>query len=52
MNIQKEIYESQQRVKWFIQGIGVHGISPRLFSKISTERIVELYNIEMSYFRP
>ena len=51
MNIDKLIYESQQRLKWFIDGIGIHGLSPELFSKLSTERIVELYNVEMSYFR-
>jgi hypothetical protein len=50
MNIDNLIYESQQRLKWFINGIGIHGLSPELFSKLSTERIVELYNVEMSYF--
>lgn len=52
MNIDNLIYESQQRLKWFIKGIGIHGLSPELFSKMSTERIVELYNIEMSFFKP
>jgi len=51
MNIDNLIYESRQRLEWFIYGIGIHGLSPELFSKLSTERIVELYNVEMSYFR-
>jgi hypothetical protein len=51
MNIDNLIYESRQRLEWFIDGIGIHGLSPELFSKLSTERIVELYNVEMSYFR-
>ena len=45
------IYESEQRIKWYIQGIGLHGLSPELFSKLTTERIVEIYNVDMSYFR-
>ena len=51
MNIDNLIYESRQSLEWFIDGIGIHGLSPELFSKLSTERIVELYNVEMSYFR-
>ena len=46
------IYESRQRIIWFIGGIGIHGISAELLANLSTERIVELYNIEMSFFRP
>jgi hypothetical protein len=45
------IYESKQRITWYIRGIGQHGLTPQLFSGLSTERIVELYNVEMSYFR-
>lgn len=45
------IFESQQRLYWYINGIGIHGLSPELFSKMPTERIVELYNVEMSFFR-
>ena len=51
MNIDELIYESQQRLNWFIDGIGQHGLTPELFSTLSTERIVEIYNVEMSYFR-
>lgn len=49
--IDKIIYEGQQRIKWFIEGIGIHSISPKLFSKISTKRICELYNVELYYFK-
>jgi hypothetical protein len=52
MNLDEIIYEAQQRLRWFIYGIGIHGLTPELFSKMSTERIVELYNIEMSFFKP
>jgi hypothetical protein len=51
MDIDKMIYEAQQRLSWYINGIGIHGLSPELFSRLSTERIVEIYNIEMSFFK-
>ena len=51
MSIDKMIYESKQRMDWYVNGIGLHGLSPEIFSKLPTERIVELYNVEMSYFR-
>jgi hypothetical protein len=50
MDIDKMIYEAQQRLSWYINGIGIHGLSPELFSRLSTERIVEIYNVEMSFF--
>ena len=43
-------YEAKQRLKWFIDGYFIHCLGS-LFSKMSTERICELYNVEMSYFR-
>lgn len=46
-----ETYESLQRVRWFVRGIGIHGLSPELFAKIPTERLCELYNVEMGYFK-
>jgi hypothetical protein len=49
-NLEQIIYEATQRINWFVQGIGIHGLPPELFSKLPTERIVELYNVEMSYF--
>jgi len=51
MDIDKMIYEAKQRIAWYIDGIDKHGLSRQLFSGLSTERIVELYNVEMSYFR-
>lgn len=44
------IFEAEQRVKWFISGIGIHGISANLFYNLTTKRLCELYNIEESYF--
>lgn len=44
------IYEAHQRLTWFVYGIGIHGLTPELFSKIPTERICELYNVEIDYF--
>ena len=43
-------YEAKQRLKWFIDGYFIHYLGS-LFSKMSTERICELYNVEMSYFK-
>jgi hypothetical protein len=45
------IYETKQRLSWFIEGIGIHGLSPELFSALSTERLCELYNVEIEYFK-
>lgn len=45
------IFETEQRVRWYINGMGIHGLSPSLFFNISTERLCELYNIELSYFK-
>jgi hypothetical protein len=46
------IYETQKRIEWYIQGIGIHGLTPQLMKGLSTERICEIYNIELEYFRP
>jgi hypothetical protein len=51
MRINDDIYEAQQRLRWFIYGIGIHGLTPELFSKISTERLCELYNVELNFFK-
>jgi hypothetical protein len=45
------IHESKQRFKWYFSGINIHCLSLDLFSKISTERLCELYNVEMSFFK-
>lgn len=49
--INKMEYEAIQRLKWFINGYFNHCLG-NLFHKISTERICELYNVELEYFRP
>ena len=46
------IYETQKRIEWYIQGIGIHGLTPQLMKGLSTERICEIYNIELEYFKP
>jgi hypothetical protein len=50
--LDKMVYEAKARLHWYIDGIGQHGLSSELFSSLSTERIVEIYNVEMKYFRP
>lgn len=48
--IEKLEYEATQRLKWFLDGYFIHGLG-KLFSKISSERICELYNVELNYFK-
>lgn len=50
-NLDDMFFESKQRIEWFINGININGLSAKLFSKILTERIVELYNVKMSFFK-
>jgi len=50
--LENKSYEIKKRIEWFVNGIGIHCISSRLFLGLTTERIVELYNVEMSFFRP
>lgn len=52
MSIDEQLYEANQRMKWFIDGYFIHCIPSYMWSKLTTERIVELYNVEMDYFRP
>ena len=47
----EKLYELQQRMFWYINGIGIHGLTWELFRGLSTERLVELYNVELSYFK-
>jgi hypothetical protein len=47
----KIAYEAKQRIKWFVKGYFIHNLGS-LFPKLSTERICELYNVELTYFRP
>lgn len=44
-------YEAIKRLEWFIEGYFIHYLGD-LFRKIPTERICELYNVELQYFRP
>ena len=44
-------YEIRQRMKWFLDGYFTHNIGGNM-STTSTERICELYNVDMSFFRP
>ena len=52
MSIDEQLYEANQRMKWFIDGYLIHCIPSYMWSKLTTERIVELYNVEMDYSRP
>ena len=49
--IEAKIYEAKQRMHWYINGIGIHGLTPKLFSGLSTERLCELYNVELNWFK-
>jgi hypothetical protein len=51
MNLDNEIYKAKQKMNWLIDGVGVHCIPLSLWDKLSVERIVELYNVEMEYFK-
>lgn len=44
-------FEAKQRLKWFIEGYGIHGLDGKLMSSLSTERICEIYNIDINYFK-
>lgn len=46
-----EIFEMEQRVRWYINGIGIHCLPVDLFFNLPTKRLCELYNVEMTYFK-
>lgn len=48
--IDNGIYKAQRKLEWLIDGFGVHCIPTCLWSGLTVERIVELYNVEMNYF--
>ena len=50
--IDKKIHEATKRLEWFINGRFIHCLPPSMWANITTERIVELYNVELEYFRP
>lgn len=43
-------FEAKQRLRFLIDGYFIHCLGD-LFSKISTERLCEIYNVELNYFR-
>ena len=45
-------YEALKRLEWFINGFFIHGLSGEMMSKLSTEQICEIYNVDISYFKP
>lgn len=50
-DVEAALYEARQRCFWFINGYFQHGLTSELFSKMSTERICEIYNVDMEYFK-
>lgn len=50
-DVDAALYEARQRCLWFIDGYFVHGLSVELFSELSTERICEIYNVDIEYFK-
>lgn len=44
-------YELKQRIKWWCDGINIHCLSLDVFWKTPTERICELYNVDLSFFK-
>ena len=52
MTIEEQLYEVKKRMEWFIDGYFIHCIPSSMWSRLTTESIVVLYNIEMEYFRP
>jgi tRNA(Glu) U13 pseudouridine synthase TruD len=50
--IDRKVYEAQKRIEWFINGYFIHCIPSIMWNSLTTERIVELYNVDMNFFRP
>lgn len=51
-DVDAAVFEAQQRMNWYIDGKNIHCLTPKLFLGMSTERICELYNVDMEFFRP
>jgi hypothetical protein len=47
----EELYEKQQILKWLIDGKEIHGLPLNAVSYLNKERICELYNMELNYFK-
>jgi hypothetical protein len=50
-NVDDALYEAKQRCFWFIEGYYIHGMSVEIFKNLSTERLCELYNVDIDHFR-
>jgi hypothetical protein len=50
-DVDAALYEARQRCFWYIDGYFRHGLTPELFTTLSTERICEIYNVENEYFK-
>jgi len=50
--MEDEFYEAMRRSEWFIDGLGKTGLSVELFTNLSSEKICEIYNVEISFFKP
>lgn len=44
-------FEQKKRLEWWCSGINIHCIPFYLFINISTDRLCELYNVELNYFK-
>jgi len=50
-DLEESLYEAKMRCEWFINGYGLHGLTAEEFKYLSTNRLCELYNIDISYFK-
>ena len=50
-DVDAALYEARQRCFWYIDDYFLHGLSVELFSGLSTERICEIYNVDIQYFK-
>lgn len=45
-DLDRQFRRTQRMINWMINGQFHHGISPMRFSKLTAERIEELYNVD------
>jgi hypothetical protein len=45
------IYETEQRVRWYVSGIGQHGLTPDQMFNLTTDRLCEVYNVDVKFFK-
>ena len=50
-HIEAKLEEKRKILVWLIQGQGIHGLPLDAVAYLTKERICELYNIELSYFK-